>query len=94
MTPLVTPLLAAKRPAVFNRSCVRCLTAIVLGRVPGRGTFDFSAAFFGMLRTAIISVLVLALLGGGVVLMHKGGAADLDVPGRTTDSGKNKLGER
>jgi hypothetical protein len=57
------------------------------------GTIDVSAAFSGMLRVAVVSVVFLVLMGGSVLLMHKGGAADLDVPGRTTDSGNNKLGE-
>jgi hypothetical protein len=37
-----------------------------------------------MLRVAIISAVFLVILGASVVLMHKGGQADLDVPGRTT----------
>ena len=56
------------------------------------GTIDVSAAFSGMLRVAVVSAVFLGLVGGSVLLMHKGGEADLDVPGRTTDSGKNKLG--
>lgn len=58
------------------------------------GTIDVSAAFWGMLRIAVISAVFLVLVGGSVLLMKKGGNADLDVPGRTTDSGKNKIGDR
>lgn len=47
-----------------------------------------------MLKVAIVSVVFLVLVGGSVLLMNKGGNADFDVPGRTTDSGKNKLGDR
>ena len=47
-----------------------------------------------MLKIAVISAVFLVLVGGSVLLMHKGGQADLDVPGRTTDIGKNKFGER
>lgn len=58
------------------------------------GTIDVSAAFSGMLRVAVVSAVLLMLVGGSVLLIHKGGAADRDVPGRTTDSGKNKLGKQ
>jgi hypothetical protein len=45
-----------------------------------------------MLRLAIVSTVFVLLAGASVLLMHKGGHTDLDVPGRTTDSGKNRLG--
>ena len=45
-----------------------------------------------MLRLAIVSAVFVLLVGAGMLLMHKGGHADLDVPGRTTDSGKSSLG--
>ncbi len=47
-----------------------------------------------MLKLAVIGAVFLVLVGGSVLLMHKGGGADLDVPGRTTDTGKSTLGER
>ena len=47
-----------------------------------------------MLKIAVVGVVFLVLVGGSVLLMHKGGEADLDVPGRTTDIGKNTFGER
>jgi hypothetical protein len=47
-----------------------------------------------MLRIVAVSAVLLILLSVSAVLMYKGGAADLDVPGRTTDGGKNKLGEQ
>ena len=47
-----------------------------------------------MLKIAVFGAVFLVLVGGSVLLMHKGGRADLDVPGRTTDTGKSTLGER
>ena len=47
-----------------------------------------------MFRIALIGAAFVALLGGAILLMQEGGRADLDVPGRTTDSGKNTFGQR
>jgi hypothetical protein len=47
-----------------------------------------------MLKIAVVGAVFLVLVVGSVLLMHQGGEADLDVPGRTTDIGKNTLGER
>jgi hypothetical protein len=47
-----------------------------------------------MLKIVVVSAVFLVLVGGSVLLMHKGGDADLDVPGRTTDIGKSTLDGR
>jgi hypothetical protein len=45
-----------------------------------------------MMKVAAASTILFLLFAGGFLVMQKGGGADLDVPRRTTDSGKNKLG--
>jgi hypothetical protein len=47
-----------------------------------------------MMKAAVVSTALFLLLAGGFLVIQKGDGADLDVPGRTTDSGKNKLGDQ
>jgi hypothetical protein len=51
------------------------------------------AAHFVRMKQLIAIAAVLFVIAAGAVYVAKQGDTDRDVPGRTTDAGKNKLGD-
>jgi hypothetical protein len=51
------------------------------------------AAHFVRMKQLIALAAILFVIAAGAVFIAKQGDSDWDVPGRTTDAGKNKLGD-
>jgi hypothetical protein len=65
-----------------------------IGLNPAKVAERLSFAFhFVVMKQLIAIAAVLLVIVAGAVYVAKQGDVDRDVPGRTTDAGRNKLGE-